>query len=367
MGRRFEYVCAQCGRSFGRHNDATKHLFNPRIHNGNGTITSLTEYIIGVIQGRYQPPAYNKAAIPGPGLSEQWQQRQPPTATASQRRQTKGQTMTFFDNLQRWANDIRNFNVVMEFWREQSLQPTNMSQLDPFVKRQYEEIQAYIRKEFQKLMQEEGRAGPKSDHGSAPFGLNLRRTSKSTDYQEILPREQAYIINAGHAASLKSRLEEIRRSGWEGEYSLYQHEDEADIPTHWVLRLKGQIRRKGWLAYLKFSEQPFRTITDDNRAAGDYQDRVEGQKKDAVLSLQARLLGMRKIRQSELFDPGWKWLDKCCSTSNHQTLETRKFFPLSKQEEKHILYFEGTKLSGRYKLAISNAEPALLQFTPLGP
>lgn len=55
--KRFEYVCTTCGRAFGRRFPAKRHLNNINIHNGQGAITSVMDYMLGVVKGSYPWPS----------------------------------------------------------------------------------------------------------------------------------------------------------------------------------------------------------------------------------------------------------------------------------------------------------------------
>src|SRR5215218_1828805 len=90
--RRLEYVCTACGRPFGRHESAKRHLFNPNIHNGQGAITSLTEYALGIKQGWYVPPSYNVPRILLGGGKRSL--LQPPQPSSSSSENQRGQKTT---------------------------------------------------------------------------------------------------------------------------------------------------------------------------------------------------------------------------------------------------------------------------------
>ena len=119
--RRLEYVCTACGRPFGRHESARRHIFNPNIHNGQSAITSLTEYALGIKQGRYLPPSYSvPRRILGGGERSLLQQPPPPPSSGNQRGQTttKG-TETMFDMMHKYANlarDFKDFHEIMIEW-----------------------------------------------------------------------------------------------------------------------------------------------------------------------------------------------------------------------------------------------------------
>src|ERR671922_484671 len=98
--RRLEYVCTACGRPFGRLESARRHVFNPNIHNGQGAITTLTEYALGIKQGRYLPPSYNVPRILGGGKRSLQQQQPPPSG--NQRGQTTEGTETMFDMMHKY-------------------------------------------------------------------------------------------------------------------------------------------------------------------------------------------------------------------------------------------------------------------------
>ena len=135
--RRLEYVCTACGRPFGRLESARRHVFNPNIHNGQGaTITSLTEYALGIEQGWYLPPSYNvPRGILGGGKGLVQPQPQPPPSSSSENQRgqktTKGPE-TMFDSMHKYANlarDLRDFNEIMIEWATK--EAAEMSQLNP--------------------------------------------------------------------------------------------------------------------------------------------------------------------------------------------------------------------------------------------
>jgi hypothetical protein len=130
--RRLEYVCTACGRPFGRLESARRHIFNPNIHNGQGaTITSLTEYALGIKQGRYLPPSYNvPRRILGGGKSVV-QPPQPSSSSVNQRGQTTKDTETMFDSMHKYANFARDWKDFTEIMTEWPTKAAKMSRLNP--------------------------------------------------------------------------------------------------------------------------------------------------------------------------------------------------------------------------------------------
>jgi hypothetical protein len=133
--RRLEYVCTACGRPFGRLESARRHLFNPNIHNGQGaTITSLTEYALGIKQGRYLPPSYNVPRILGVGKSLL---QQPPSSSGNQRGQkTTEDTETMFDMMHKYANlarDFKDFHEIMIEWPTKAAEMSRRNLLPEFL------------------------------------------------------------------------------------------------------------------------------------------------------------------------------------------------------------------------------------------
>jgi hypothetical protein len=130
--RRLEYVCTACGRPFGRLESARRHVFNPNIHDGQGaTITSLTEYALGIKQGRYLPPSYNVPRILLGGGKRSLLQQPPSSSSGNQRGQTTKGTETTFDRMHKYANfarDLKDFNEIM---KEQATKAAEISWLNP--------------------------------------------------------------------------------------------------------------------------------------------------------------------------------------------------------------------------------------------
>jgi hypothetical protein len=130
--RRLEYVCTACGRPFGRHESARRHVFNPNIHNGQGaTITSLTEYALGIKQGRYLPPSYNVPRILGGGKRSLLQQPPPPPSGNRRGEKTTKGTETTFDKMHKYANFARDFRDFNEIMIEQATKAAEMSRRNP--------------------------------------------------------------------------------------------------------------------------------------------------------------------------------------------------------------------------------------------
>ena len=130
--RRLEYVCTACGRPFGRLESARRHVFNPNIHNGQGaTITSLTEYALGIKQGRYLPPSYNvPRGILGGGKRSLLQP--PPSSSGNQRGQkTTKSTETMFDTMHKYANLARDWKDFTDIMIEQAAKAAEISRLNP--------------------------------------------------------------------------------------------------------------------------------------------------------------------------------------------------------------------------------------------
>jgi hypothetical protein len=129
--RRLEYVCTACGRPFGRLESARRHVFNPNIHNGQGAITSLTEYALGIKQGRYLPPSYNVPRILLGGKRSLLQPPPPPSSSGNQRGQTRKGTETAFDSMHKYANFARDFKDFTDIMTEQATKAAEMSRLNP--------------------------------------------------------------------------------------------------------------------------------------------------------------------------------------------------------------------------------------------
>jgi hypothetical protein len=64
------HVCTTCGRPFSRSYSARRHLRDQ--HQGYGQITSLTEYIFGLSQGRYLMPTYTLPKAQRSAASRKW-------------------------------------------------------------------------------------------------------------------------------------------------------------------------------------------------------------------------------------------------------------------------------------------------------
>jgi hypothetical protein len=130
MGR-LEYVCTACGRPFGRLESARRHVFNPNIHNGqSATITSLTEYALGIKQGRYLLPSYNVPRILLGGGKSLLQQPQPSLGNQRGQTTTKG-TETMFDRMHKYANYARDYKDFYDIITEQATKAAEMSRLNP--------------------------------------------------------------------------------------------------------------------------------------------------------------------------------------------------------------------------------------------
>jgi hypothetical protein len=130
--RRLEYVCTACGRPFGRHESAKRHVFNPNIHDGQGAITSLTEYALGIKRGWYLPPSYNvPRGILGRDKRSLLQQQPPPSSSGNQRGQTTKGTETTFDRMHKYANLARDFKDFNEIMIEQATKAAELSRLNP--------------------------------------------------------------------------------------------------------------------------------------------------------------------------------------------------------------------------------------------
>jgi hypothetical protein len=104
------------------------------------TITSLTEYALGIKQGRYLPPSYNvpRRTILGGGKGSMLQQQQPqPSLSANQRGQktTKG-TETMFDMMHKYADfarDFKDFNEIMIEWPTKAAEMSRRNSLPQFL------------------------------------------------------------------------------------------------------------------------------------------------------------------------------------------------------------------------------------------
>jgi hypothetical protein len=131
--RRLEYVCTTCGRPFGRHESAKRHLFNPNIHNGQGAITSLTEYALGIEQGWYLPPSYNvPRRILGGGKGSLLQQQPPSSSSGNQGGQkTTKSTETTFDSMHKYANFARDYKDFNEIMTELAIKAAEIARLNP--------------------------------------------------------------------------------------------------------------------------------------------------------------------------------------------------------------------------------------------
>jgi hypothetical protein len=89
----------------------------------------LTEYALGIKQGRYLPPSYNVPRILGGGKRSLQQQQPPPSG--NQRGQTTEGTETMFDMMHKYANfarDLKDFNEIMT---EQATKAAEISRRNP--------------------------------------------------------------------------------------------------------------------------------------------------------------------------------------------------------------------------------------------
>ena len=54
MSTKQNWACALCGETFTRRSSGTRHNLN--LHSGVSMVVRFTDYVIGVISGKYKPP-----------------------------------------------------------------------------------------------------------------------------------------------------------------------------------------------------------------------------------------------------------------------------------------------------------------------
>jgi hypothetical protein len=92
----------------------------------------LTEYALGIKQGRYLPPSYNVPRILlGGGKRSLLQPPQPPPSSGNQRGQTTKGTETMSDSMHKYANFARDFKDFTEIMTEQATKAAEISRLNP--------------------------------------------------------------------------------------------------------------------------------------------------------------------------------------------------------------------------------------------
>jgi hypothetical protein len=90
----------------------------------------LTEYALGIKQGRYLPPSYNVPRILGGGNKSLLQQP-PPSSLGNQRGQTIKGTETMSDSMHKYANYARDYKDFYDIITEQATKAAEMSRLNP--------------------------------------------------------------------------------------------------------------------------------------------------------------------------------------------------------------------------------------------
>jgi len=88
----------------------------------------LTEYALGIKQGRYLPPSYNVPRILGGGKSLL---QQPQPSSGNQRGQTTKGTETTFDRMHKYANLARDWKDFYDIITEQVTKTAEISQRNP--------------------------------------------------------------------------------------------------------------------------------------------------------------------------------------------------------------------------------------------
>jgi hypothetical protein len=364
------HVCIVCGRPFTRPYSARRHV--DLKHQGHGQITSLTEYILGLAQGRYPMPTYTlpKAQQITTG---KW---------SSNYRQGRNSIESWVKSFADYSDDLLRLGRNLKMMSPNTLPNSYYYYHNPARQRTTTSTSAAAIPTATSHPHRDDLMPPPPPFDSAMSGLRTTPTknafqSRSYSFQQQKEQEKpkcdsidgtaVAVATSTSSVSQKPGSKFTTRKQEKCFFALYRHEaDEkgSSIGVHWVLYLDHDNMNmdsevEGWC----FLQDPTRSLANASHASPTYHGA-----EDKLPPLQARLLKNFRYQQSLFVLMNSDGLTECCRTQSRTLLDAGTFrLESSFKDGKRVVDINGRRYAARCQITLlSGKEPNLWQVVVVG-
>jgi hypothetical protein len=374
------HVCIVCGRPFTRPYSARRHV--DLKHQGYGQITSLTEYILGLAQGRYPTPTYTlpkaQQIMMGKWSSNYRQGRNSTESWVKSWADYSDDLLRLTRNLKMMSpNTLPNSYYYYYYYYDPARQrtttippPTSAATIPAATSHPHRDD----------LMP------PPPPFDSAMSGLRRTTTpiknafqSRSYSFQQQKEQEKpkcdsidgtttaTAVATSTRSVSQKPGSKFTTRKQEKCFFALYRHEaDEkgSGIGVHWVLYLDyDNMNRDSEIEGWCFLQDPTRSLTNASHTSP-----IHHGTEDNLPPLQARLLKNFRYRQSLFVFMNSDDLTECCRTQSQTLLDKGTFRSESSfKDGKRVVDIKGIRYSARCEITLlSGKGPNLWQVVVVG-
>lgn len=373
-------VCIVCGRPFTRPYSARRHVALK--HQGYGQITSLTEYILGLAQGRYPMPTYTLPKAQQITMGK-W---------SSNYRQGRNSTESwvkswadYSDDLLRLARNLKMMspntlpNSYYYYYHDPARQrtttippPTSAATIPTATSHPHRDDLMPPPPSFDSAMSGLRRTTTptKNAFQSRSYSFQQQKEQEKPKHDSIDGTTTATAVaTSTNGVSQKPGSKFTTKKQEKCFFALYRHEaDEkgSGIGVHWVLYLDHDNMNKnseveGWC----FLQDPTRSLANASHASPTYHGA-----EDKLPPLQARLLKNFRYQQSLFVFMNSDGLIECCRAQNRTLLDAGTFRleeSSSFKDGKRVVDIKGRRYSARCKITLlSGKEPNRWQVVVVG-
>jgi hypothetical protein len=369
------HVCIVCGRPFTRPYSARRHVVLK--HQGYGQITSLTEYILGLAQGRYPMPTYTLPKAQQITTGE-W---------SSNYRQGRNSIESWVKSWADYSDDLlrlgRNLKMISPntlpnsyyyyYYHDPARQrttttPTSAAAIPTATSHPHRDDLMPPPPPFDLAMSGLRTTTPtKNAFQSRSYSFQQQKEQEKPKCDSI--DGTAAVATSTNGVSQKPGSKFTTKKQEKCFFALYRHEaDEkgSGIGVHWVLYLDHDNMNKdseveGWC----FLQDPTRSLANASHASPTYHEA-----EDKLPPLQARLLKNFRYQQSLFVLMNSDGLIECCRAQNRTLLDAGTFRleeSSSFKDGKRVVDIKGRRYSARCKITLlSGKEPNRWQVVVVG-
>ena len=372
------HVCIVCGRPFTRPYSARRHVALK--HQGYGQITSLTEYILGLAQGRYPMPTYTlpkaQQITTGKWSSNYRQGRNSIESWVKSWADYSDDLVRLTRNLKMMSPNTLPNSYYYYYYHDPARQrtttippPTSAAAIPTATSHPHRDDLMPPPPPFDSAMSGLRRT-------TTPTKNAFQNRSYSFQQQKEQEKPKCYSIDGTAAAVATSTRSVSQKPGSKFTtrkqekcfFALYRHEaDEkgSGIGVHWVLYLDYDIMNidseiEGWC----FLQDPTRSLTNASHTSP-----IHHGTEDKLPPLQARLLKNFRYRRSLFVLMNSDGLTKCCRTQSQTLLDagTFRLEESSFKDRKRVVDIKGIRYSARCEITLLPGKgPNLWQVVVVG-
>jgi hypothetical protein len=374
------HVCIVCGRPFTRPYSARRHVVLK--HQGYGQITSLTEYILGLAQGRYPMPTYTLPKAQQITTGE-W---------SSNYRQGRNSIESWVKSWADYSDDLlrlgRNLKMISPntlpnsyyyyYYHDPARQrtttippPTSAAAIPTATSHPHRDDLMPPPPPFDSAMSGLRRTTipTKNAFQSRSYSFQQQKEQEKPKHDSIDGTTTATAVATNtHSISQKPGSKFTTRKQEKCFFALYRHEaDEkgSGIGVHWVLYLDYDIMNidseiEGWC----FLQDPTRSLTNASHTSP-----IHHGTEDKLPPLQARLLRNFRYQRSLFVLMNSDGLTECCRTQSQTLLDagTFRLEESSFKDGKRVVDIKGIRYSARCRITLlSGKKPNLWQVVVVG-